>query len=81
VGPEVRITEFRVDDSWMQLRGDFLITPWLIASSNSVSSLSQASANVLDPLFLKFFFLGSLIQVEEIKERWSRRGHWPFVFL
>jgi hypothetical protein len=27
VGPEVRITEFRVDDSWMQLRGDFLITP------------------------------------------------------
>ncbi|CAK9871161.1 unnamed protein product [Sphagnum jensenii] len=27
VGPEVRITEFRVNDSWMQLRGDFLITP------------------------------------------------------
>ncbi|CAM6026509.1 unnamed protein product [Sphagnum balticum] len=27
LGPEVRITEFEVNDSWMQLTGDFLITP------------------------------------------------------
>jgi len=58
VGPEVRITEFRVEDSWMQLKGDFLITPWLIASSNSVSSLSQASANVWGPFVSQVLFLG-----------------------